>query len=101
MNIKKIYLKIFKRKKYIKYKDEELKIKNKNLFEKNIKNELDKIDKVLKEKKEISFLHSGHLGDVINSLPLIKEIAKNKKCNLFIEANWIVNSIFILVRTFD
>ena len=87
MNIKKIYLKIFKRKKYIKYKDEELKIKNKNLFEKNIKNELDKIDKVLKEKKEISFLHSGHLGDVINSLPLIKEIAKNKKCNLFIEAN--------------
>ena len=77
MNIKKIYLKIFKRKKYIKYKDEELKIKNKNLFEKNIKNELDKIDKVLKEKKEISFLHSGHLGDIINSLPLIKEIASH------------------------
>ena len=87
MDIKKIWLKIFNKNKYIKFKEEELKIKNKNLYEKKIKKELDKISFALKEKNEISFLHSGHLGDIINSLPLIKEVAKNKKCKLFIEAN--------------
>ena len=87
MNMKKIWLKIFNKKKYIKFKEEEIKIKNKNLYEKKIKKNLDKISLVLKEKNEISFLHSGHLGDIINSLPLIKEVAKSKKCKLFIEAN--------------
>ena len=39
------------------------------------------------QKKSISFLHSGHLGDIIYSLPVIKEISKNKKCILYLEAN--------------
>ena len=30
------------------------------------------------------------MGDIINSLPLIKEISKNKKCNLFIELNKLI-----------
>jgi len=46
-----------------------------------IKKKLDQINLALENKNEISFLHSGHLGDIINSLPLIKEISKNKKCN--------------------
>ena len=33
---------------------------------------------MLKNKSHISFLHSGHLGDIINSLPVIKEISKFK-----------------------
>ena len=33
----------------------------------------------------ISFLHYGHLGDIINSLPVIKELSKTKKCFLYIQ----------------
>ena len=41
--------------------------------------------KTLKSKDKISFLHYGHLGDIINSLPVIKEISKNKTCELYIQ----------------
>ena len=77
MNIKKILLKIFNKKKYSKLKDEETIIKNKNLYDKKIKIKLDEINLSLQKKDEINFLHSGHLGDVINALPLIKEISGN------------------------
>ena len=53
----------------------------------NILRNIKTISKKIKSKKEINFLHSGHLGDIINSLPYIKEISKNKKCNLFINLN--------------
>tara|TARA_B100001123_G_C15298232_1_gene1020039 strand:+ start:1245 stop:2162 length:918 start_codon:yes stop_codon:yes gene_type:complete len=87
MILQKLWLKIFNKKKYSKFKNERSVIFNKNLFDKNIKKRLQDIDLVLKDKKEISFLHSGNLGDIINSLPVIKEISKNKICNLFIEKN--------------
>ena len=38
-------------------------------------------------KGEISFLHSGHLGDIVNSLSVIKELSKSHKCNLYLETN--------------
>ena len=41
----------------------------------------------MKNKSSISFLHYGHLGDLINSLPVIKEISKNKDCYLYIQKN--------------
>ena len=46
--------------------------------------EIEKISKKINTKKNINFLHSGHLGDLINSLPVIKEIAKKNTCNLLI-----------------
>ena len=39
----------------------------------------------ISSKDNISFLHYGHLGDIINSLPVIKELSKNKKCSLYIQ----------------
>ena len=83
----KMWNRFFNRKKYNILKDEELKNKNIKLYNETIKNKLDSIKNILEKKNEISFLHSGHLGDIINSLPLIKEISMNKKCNLFIEKN--------------
>ena len=38
----------------------------------------------------VSFLHYGHLGDIINSLPAIKEISKNNICNLYIQKNKLI-----------
>ncbi len=63
------------------------KIKKKNKkkgLSKKIVLEIEKISKKINSKKNINFLHSGHLGDLINSLPVIKEIAKKNTCNLLI-----------------
>ena len=86
MNLKKIWLKITNRKSYFKYKYDQIKESKENLYKNKIKNYLDNVDNLIKSKKEISFLHSGHLGDLVNALPLIKEISKTKKCNYYIES---------------
>ena len=73
----------------------------KNFFKKksNIKEEIyksytlpkiEEFQNILKTKDEISFLHYGHLGDIINSLPTIKEISKNKRCILYIQKNKLI-----------
>ena len=54
MDIKKILLKIFNKKKYHIYKNEQLNIKNKNLYDKKIKKKLDEISAALENKNEIS-----------------------------------------------
>ena len=85
MNLKKIWLKIRDREKYLEYKSNKIQEKRKKLYESKIKNFLSQVDNCLATKKEISFLHSGTLGDIINALPIIKEISKTKKCNLYIQ----------------
>ena len=87
MNLEKIWLKFVNKKRYEQHKLDKIKTKNKNLYNNQIKKKFDSISVALENNNEISFLHSGHLGDIINSLPLIKEISLNKKCNLFIEVN--------------
>ena len=62
-----------------------LKKKNKRaILDKKIVSYIEKILKKIKKKKIINLVHSGHLGDLINSLPVIKEISKKSECNLFI-----------------
>ena len=85
--IKNFFLKIFDKNKYedLKYKK---KIDENILFyNNNIKDKINQISQDIDQKNELNFLHSGHLGDLIYSLPLIKELGKTKKCNLFIEIN--------------
>lgn len=66
--------------------------KEKKFLRLKISKKVEEISKKIKSKKEVNFLHSGHLGDIINSLPFIKEISKNKKCNLFIHLNKKINN---------
>ncbi len=87
MNLKKIWFKIVNKEKYYKLKNNQNIKSKENLYKNKIKIFLEDVDKSLKSKKEISFLHSGHLGDLVNALPLIKEISKTKKCNYYIEAD--------------
>jgi len=85
--INKFWLKYFNKTKYQKYKikkNYEDKIKK---FKENSEIKILNLRKKIEEKDEINFLHSGHLGDIINSLPAIKEISKRKTCKLFIEIN--------------
>lgn len=50
---------------------------------KTLKQFKDNID----SKSEINLSHSGHLGDLIYALPIIKELSKTKKCNLIVKVN--------------
>lgn len=51
---------------------------------------IEEFQNIVKSKGEISFLHYGHLGDIINSLPVIKEISKKKQCSLYIQKNKLI-----------
>ena len=69
--------------------------KQKEELNKKITKKIEKISKKINSKKIINFLHSGHLGDLINSLPVIKEISKKRKCNLYININKKVESNYV------
>jgi hypothetical protein len=73
--VKKFFKKLFINKK----KDKDKKYK---IF---IEPKIIKFAEIISLNDNISFLHYGHLGDIINSLPVIKELSKNKKCNLYIQ----------------
>ena len=74
MLIKKIFYKFTNKKKYDEYKiDFSIKKKIK-ILKSGFEDEISKIQKIIKNQKEISFLHAGHLGDILNSLPVIKEV---------------------------
>jgi len=81
----KIFSKFFNKKRYISERIE----KNKSIWHKKyvslIQPEIKKNSFILKNKNEISFLHSGQIGDIINSLALVKKIAENKTCNFYLE----------------
>ena len=57
------------------------------IFKSRYEDYINKIQETLKTKKEITFLHSGHIGDIINVLPIIREISKTHKCKLFVGIN--------------
>ena len=86
MIFEKIFHKLFNNKKY---KSEKFIRKNKEkleFFKDYLEPEIQNIKSRL-NKGEISFLHSGHLGDIVNSLSVIKELSKSNKCNLYLETN--------------
>ena len=90
MFFKKYWLKISNKENYYKYKNA-LSIEKKiEIFKINCEKQIKNIQKNLKNKKELSFLHSGHLGDILISLPVIKELSKTHKCNFYIESNKVI-----------
>jgi len=83
----KFFLKLFNKKKYLVYKNRLQEIENFNLYNKIVIPDIKKISLALETKKKINFLHSGHLGDVVNSMPIIKEISIKSGCNLYLETD--------------
>jgi len=78
------YYKVFNKKKYFEIKKIQQNNQKKSNFEKFFIKKINKIRSAL-NKKEINFCHSGHLGDIIYSLPVILSLSKKKKCNLYIK----------------
>ena len=66
------------------YKNKKKQIKK---LKKSLINYFNNFEKKIKKKRSITFLHSGHLGDLINSLPVVKEISKRVKCSFLININ--------------
>ena len=91
MFIKKILYKITNPKKYHEYKiDVDIKRKIK-WYKSYIEEKIINIQKKIENQKELSFLHSGHLGDVVDSLAVIKELSKTHACKFYIETNKTIN----------
>ena len=79
--------KFLNKKQYLKNKKLEQITNDKEIFKNNYEDRINKIQECLTKKKEISFLHSGHSGDIILNFPVIKELSKTHKCKLFIQLN--------------
>ena len=83
--MKNLFDKIFRSKKYLQDKRSNIIEKDKKIFKERYEEYINNIQSIFTNKKEISFLHAGHIGDIINTLPILKEVSKTHKCNLFIQ----------------
>jgi len=92
MFIKKLFYKLTNKDKHFYYKmnlkktasiEQKVELFKAGGFEKKISD----IQKNIENKKELSFLHYGHLGDVVNSLPIVQKLSKTHKCNFYIMKN--------------
>ena len=87
ISLKKFWYKLTNKEKYNNYKIFLKKEENIKIFKNSFEKKLDNIQNNIQNKNELSFLHSGHSGDIINALPVIKELSKTHKCNLYIQIN--------------
>ena len=81
----KLWYKIFNKEKYIDLKNEKRTSDRVKYYNSRIYAQILEIQKKIENNKELSFLHSGRLGDLIYSLASIKELSKSHKCKLYIQ----------------
>ena len=81
----KLWYKIFNKEKYIDLKNEKRTLDRVKYYNSRIYAQILEIQKKIENNKELSFLHSGQLGDLIYSLATIKELSKSHKCKLYIQ----------------
>ena len=95
MFFKKIIYKIFKSKSEYSALKIDIATENQlNFFKHTCEPEIKKIDQSIKDKKELNFLHSGHCGDLIYSLPVIKKLSNTHKCNFYLGVNKKLNEYY-------
>ena len=86
----KVWLRLTDSSKYLDYK---LYLKEQKIIQKYseiFESVYNKTKVAIEIKEEINFKHSGHIGDLMYALPVIKEISKTKKCNFYICTNHIL-----------
>lgn len=88
------WYKVFDKSKYQELKNKIRTKERVKYYDLHIYSQILEIQKKIEHNKEISFLHSGQLGDVIYSLATIKELSKTHKCKLYIEVNKPIPSDF-------
>lgn len=80
MKVPKIILKIFNKKQYKTNKDLEL-------YNSSYKKIIETISYNIQNRTKLNFLHSGHVGDIVTSLAVIKKLSLTHECNLYINLN--------------
>ena len=88
------FFKLFDKDKYKKIKITSQINSDKLLFRDKYENYIYKIQDNLKKKREVSFLHSGHTGDIINILPVLQYLSKTHTCKLYIQLDSPINSFY-------
>ena len=83
----KLWYKIFDKGKYQDIKNEKRIADNVKYYNSRIYDQILEIQNKIENKKELTFLHSGQLGDLIYSLATIKVLSKNHKCKLYIQVD--------------
>ena len=53
--------------------------------------QIENIHQKINSSGELNLSHCGHVGDIINALPVIKELSKKHLCNLFVKINTPLN----------
>ena len=81
----KLWYKFFSKNKYWHLKNIEKTANNVKYYDSRIYVQILEVQKKIENNKELSFLHSGRIGDVIYSLPTIKELSKSHKCKLYVQ----------------
>ena len=76
--IKKLFYRLTNKIKYLEYKAQITKKRRLSAFKNGLEDEISRIHNIIINNKEIAFLHSGHLGDIICSLPVIQKLSKTK-----------------------
>ena len=81
----KFWFKLFDKNKYWYLKNQERTASNIKYYNSHIYSKILEIQKKIENNKELSFLHSGRIGDLIYSLATIKELSKSHKCKLYVQ----------------
>ena len=107
---KKLFFKFTNKKKYEDFKASEDTKKNLEIYKAKYETEIENIYKKINSNEELNFSHCGHVGDIINALPVIKELSKKHVCKLYIKINTPLNvyyhkhpsnNVFINRETYD
>ena len=84
----KVWFRLTNKPKYFEYK---LLLKDEKVLKKytvDFRKKIKAISEIVSNtSSEINFKHSGHLGDLVYALPILKELSKKSKCNLYIHTN--------------
>ncbi len=80
----KYWFKFFNKRAYFSLKNDLRTKATARLFDSKFAEEINLIHEKIKNQKNLTFLHSGHIGDIINILPVIKELSKDHKCDLYL-----------------
>ncbi len=83
----KYFYKFINKQKYNDIKNIERTKNSVDVFRAKYESQINEIQNKINTKKNLSFLHSGHIGDIINILPVVKELSKHHICDLYININ--------------
>ena len=72
----KYWYKFFNKQAYLDYKNANRTESTVRIFKSRYEDQINQIQKKIQNQNKLAFLHSGHIGDIINILPVIKELAK-------------------------